>query len=74
AVKEDLGPINGTIGGTTTSLIGLDKLNGVQAVIGSNPGQVTLTATAPTGFTINADGTITVSAGVKKGNYDIEYT
>ncbi|WDF60387.1 HYR domain-containing protein [Flavobacterium sp. KACC 22758] len=74
AVKEDLGPINGTIGGTTTSLIGLDKLNGVQAVIGSNPGQVTLTATAPTGFTINTDGTITVSAGVKKGNYDIEYT
>ena len=74
AVKEDLGPINGTIGGTTTSLIGLDKLNGVQAVIGSNPGQVTLTAAAPTGFTINADGTITVSAGVKKGNYDIEYT
>ncbi|MCP2027053.1 putative repeat protein (TIGR01451 family)/gliding motility-associated-like protein [Flavobacterium sp. HSC-32F16] len=74
AIKEDLGPINGTIGGTTTSLIGLDKLNGVQAVIGSNPGQVTLTATAPTGFTINANGTITVSAGVKKGNYDIEYT
>ncbi|WP_289664919.1 HYR domain-containing protein [Flavobacterium panacagri] len=75
AVKEDLGPINGTIGGTTTSLIASDKLNGVQAVIGSNPGQVTLTAAnVPAGFTVNADGTITVSKGVKKGNYDIEYT
>ncbi|WP_123907060.1 gliding motility-associated C-terminal domain-containing protein, partial [Flavobacterium johnsoniae] len=74
AVKENLGPINGTIGGTTTSLIASDKLNGLQAVIGANPGQLTLTATTPTGLTINSDGTITVSAGVKAGNYDVEYT
>ena len=75
AVKETLGPINGTHGGTTTSLIASDKLNGVQAVIGSNPGEVTLTGTAPTGLTINTtDGTVTVSAGVKAGSYDVEYT
>ncbi|OCB68413.1 hypothetical protein B0A79_07085, partial [Flavobacterium piscis] len=75
AVQENLGPINGTIGGTTTSLIASDKLNGVQAVIGSNPGEVTLTGTAPAGLTINTtDGTVTVSAGVKEGSYDVEYT
>ncbi|MFH7005787.1 hypothetical protein, partial [Flavobacterium bizetiae] len=66
AVKETLGPINGSTGGKTTSLIASDKLNTLQAVIGSNPGQVTLTGTAPTGLTINTtDGTVTVSAGVK---------
>ncbi|MFH7005794.1 hypothetical protein, partial [Flavobacterium bizetiae] len=49
--------------------------NTLQAVIGSNPGQVTLTGTAPTGLTINTtDGTVTVSAGVKAGSYDVEYT
>ncbi|QDW20134.1 gliding motility-associated C-terminal domain-containing protein [Flavobacterium sp. KBS0721] len=74
AVKENLGPINGTIGGTTTSLIASDKLNGVQAVIGSNPGEVTLTGTAPAGLTVNTDGTVTVNAGVKAGSYDVEYT
>ncbi|WP_345143006.1 HYR domain-containing protein [Flavobacterium ginsengiterrae] len=73
AVKETLGPINGSVGGTTTSLIASDKLNGVQAVIGSNPGEVTLTGTAPAGLTINADGTITVAKGVKEGNYDVTY-
>ncbi|MFH7005786.1 hypothetical protein, partial [Flavobacterium bizetiae] len=40
AVKETLGPINGSTGGKTTSLIASDKLNTLQAVIGSNPGQV----------------------------------
>ena len=75
AVKENLGPINGTISGKTTSLIASDKLNGVQAVIGSAPGEVTLTGTAPAGLTINTtDGTVTVSAGVKAGSYDVEYT
>ena len=70
-----MGPINGTIGGKTTSLIASDKLNGIQAVIGSNPGEVTLTGTAPAGLTINTtDGTVTVSAGVKAGSYDVEYT
>ncbi|MBF4488271.1 hypothetical protein IRZ78_26045, partial [Flavobacterium sp. CSZ] len=75
AVKENLGPINGSTGGSTTSLIASDTLNGVQAVIGSNPGEVTLRATAPTGFTVNpTDGTVRVSAGVKAGSYDVEYT
>ena len=70
-----MGPINGSTGGKTTSLIASDELNNIQAVIGSNPGQVTLTATAPTGFTVNTtDGTVTVSAGVKAGSYDVEYT
>ncbi|CAM3626591.1 gliding motility-associated C-terminal domain-containing protein [Flavobacterium chungbukense] len=74
AVKENLGPINGSIGGTTASLIGSDKLNGVQAVIGTNAGEVALTGTAPAGLTVNSDGTVTVSKGVKAGDYDVEYT
>ncbi|MBB4800211.1 gliding motility-associated-like protein [Flavobacterium nitrogenifigens] len=74
AVKENLGPINGSIGGTTSSLIASDKLNGVQAVIGTAPGEVTLTGTAPAGLTVNSDGTVTVGKGVKEGSYDVEYT
>ncbi|WP_123947462.1 T9SS type B sorting domain-containing protein [Flavobacterium reichenbachii] len=74
AVKENLGPVNGSIGGTTSSLIAGDTFNGAQAVIGSATGEVTLTGTAPTGLTINANGTITVNAGTKAGDYDVTYT
>jgi hypothetical protein len=57
-------PYTGGIGGTTTSVLNNDTLNGVIL----NPADVnlTLSGTAPTGFVLN--GTITVSAQVS-GTY-----
>lgn len=76
AVAETLMPsINGSIGGTTTvSVIDNDTLNGNPVVIGTQNGQVKLTAVnVPAGFTLNADGTVTVAANTASGVYDIEY-
>ncbi|MBZ4037913.1 hypothetical protein K6T82_24430, partial [Flavobacterium sp. 17A] len=58
AVADALGTINGNTGGTTTlSLINSDTLNAVQAVIGSNPGQVKIEGVnLPTGISIANDG------------------
>ncbi|WP_343618652.1 gliding motility-associated C-terminal domain-containing protein, partial [Flavobacterium sp.] len=77
AVAETLTPsINGSIGGTTTtSVISGDTLNGVQAVIGTNSGQVKLTGiNIPAGFALNADGTVTVAPNTPAGIYDIQYS
>ncbi|MBZ4036812.1 gliding motility-associated C-terminal domain-containing protein, partial [Flavobacterium sp. 17A] len=77
AVGETLVPsINGSVGGTTTdSVIAGDTLNGVQVVIGTNPGQVKLTGVnVPSGLTLNADGTITVAPNTPSGIYDVEYS
>ena len=75
AVTETTTSINGNIGGTTASLITNDTLNGNPAVIGTNPGQVKLTGiTVPAGLTLNADGTVTVSANTPAGNYNVEYS
>uniref|UniRef100_UPI0034D95C45 T9SS type B sorting domain-containing protein n=1 Tax=Flavobacterium anhuiense TaxID=459526 RepID=UPI0034D95C45 len=75
AVIDTITPINGNIGGTTVSLIGNDTLNGNQAVIGTNSGEVTINivGTLPSGLTLNANGTITVAPGTPKGNYSVEY-
>ncbi|WP_119789299.1 Ig-like domain-containing protein [Flavobacterium anhuiense] len=75
AVIDTITPINGNIGGTTVSLIGNDILNGNQAVIGTNSGEVTINivGTLPSGLTLNANGTITVAPGTPKGNYSVEY-
>ena len=63
-----------TAGDTTSSVITNDILNGSVAVIGTNPGQVTLTGvTVPTGLTLNANGTITVAAGTPSGTYTLTY-
>ncbi|MFV8324262.1 hypothetical protein ACNQGI_15260, partial [Flavobacterium sp. LS2R12] len=61
-------------GTNTPSVIGNDKLNGVQAVIGTAPGQVTLTSTPNGPLTMNADGTITVASSTPVGSYPITYT
>ncbi|MFV8322800.1 ice-binding family protein, partial [Flavobacterium sp. LS2R12] len=61
-------------GTNTPSVIGNDKLNGVQAVIGTAPGQVTLTSTPNGPLTMNADGTITVASNTPVGSYPITYT
>ncbi|MFZ3576290.1 Ig-like domain-containing protein, partial [Tenacibaculum finnmarkense] len=43
-------------------------------VIGTNPGQVTLTGTiVPNEVTLNSDGTITVNAGAPSGTYEVTY-
>ncbi|WP_433780055.1 gliding motility-associated C-terminal domain-containing protein [Flavobacterium anhuiense] len=75
AVIDTITPINGNIGGTTASLIGNDTLNGNQAVIGTNSGEVTINivGTLPSGLTLNANGTITVSPATPKGDYNVEY-
>ena len=54
-------PISG--GNDTPSVVNNDTLDGSgPVVIGTNPGEVTLTGvTVPTGLTLNADGTITVN-------------
>ncbi|WP_370455693.1 beta strand repeat-containing protein, partial [Flavobacterium sp. LC2016-23] len=77
AVADNLGSINGNAGGiTTVSLIAGDTVNGAQAVIGTNPGEVKLTVTTPipTGLTINTNGTVTVAANTPAGSYNLEYT
>jgi hypothetical protein len=60
-------PYTGGIGETTTSVLNNDTLNGVIL----NPADVnlTLSGTAPTGFVLNSNGTITVPAGQVSGTY-----
>jgi gliding motility-associated-like protein len=66
--------VNGVVGGTTESLIANDTLNGSPVVIGTKPGNVTLSeVTLPAGFILNADGTVTVPANTPAGNYNLEY-
>ncbi len=75
AVNDSSAAINGVIGGITPSVITNDTLDGSPVVIGTNPGQVTLTGlTVPTGFTLNANGTITIAAGLASGTYSVIYT
>jgi gliding motility-associated-like protein len=75
AVTETTASINGNTGGTTISLVNNDTLNGNPVVIGTNPGEVKLTGiTVPTGFVLNADGTVTVPANTPAGNYNVEYS
>ncbi|WP_213196748.1 DUF11 domain-containing protein [Cloacibacterium caeni] len=73
-----------TPGTSTTSVIANDKNNsGTAAVIGTGAGQVSIrtatdatgtTGAWPAGFTLNADGTITVAAGTAAGSYTLYYT
>lgn len=72
AVADMLTVLSGT---TTSSLIANDTLNGNPAVIGLNPGDVTLTSTPTVQFSINpTTGVITVSPNTPAGNYPITYT
>ncbi|WP_152909156.1 Ig-like domain-containing protein [Chryseobacterium sp. Hurlbut01] len=58
-------------GGTTASVLVNDTYNGNPAT----PADVTVTEVGnlPTGFVVNADGTITVAAGTQDGTYNVEY-
>ncbi|MGJ1497817.1 DUF7507 domain-containing protein, partial [Sphingobacterium spiritivorum] len=64
--------INGKDGGSTTSVLDNDQLNGKPVV----PAEVKLTpGTSPNkGITMNPDGTITVSPGTPAGNYEYPYS
>jgi hypothetical protein len=62
------------VGGATTSLTLNDRLGGVPVVIGTAPGDVTLSGvTVPTGLTLNANGTVTVAPNTPTGNYSLTY-
>ena len=75
AVTDTTTAVNGLTGGTTsTSLTSNDTLNGAQVVIGSVPGNITLSGvTVPTGLTLNANGTVTVAPNTPAGNYSVTY-
>ncbi|MDP5028442.1 MAG: gliding motility-associated C-terminal domain-containing protein, partial [Flavobacterium sp.] len=71
AVADTYGPINGYTGATTASVLANDTLNGVVVT----PSEITLTGvTVPTGFTLNADGTISVASGTPAGTYTVTYS
>ncbi len=71
AVDDSYSSINGYTGSTTASVLANDTLNG--AVV--NPSQIILTpVTVPSGFTLNADGTITIASGISAGTYTVTYS
>ena len=70
--NDDVATVSSTTGGTTSSVLTNDKLNGIP-----NPSvsSVTLTWTTatPTGFTLNPNGTITIAPNTPAGTYTISY-
>ncbi|PCH76091.1 MAG: hypothetical protein COB98_07185, partial [Flavobacteriaceae bacterium] len=65
-------PITG--GDSTPDITDNDTLDGSPVVIGTNPGEITLTGiSVPSGLTLNPDGTITVAVGTPSGSYEIDY-
>jgi hypothetical protein len=74
AVVDTTVAVNGLTGGTSTALTSNDTLNGSPVVIGTAPGNVTLTGTTvPTGLTLNANGTVTIAPNTPAGNYSLTY-
>ncbi len=65
-------PITG--GESTIDITDNDTLDENPVVLGTNPGEVTLSGvTVPSGLTLNTDGTITVAEGTPSGTYEVEY-
>jgi hypothetical protein len=60
--------------GLTPSVINNDTLNGNQAIIGTNPGEVTLSSTPNQQLLIHSNGAISVLLGTPSGTYTIQYT
>jgi large repetitive protein len=71
AVDDSYSSINGYTGSTTASVLGNDTLNGVVV----NPSEIIVTpVTVPSGFTLNADGTISIASGISAGTYTVTYS
>ena len=70
--NDDVATVSSTTGGTTSSVLTNDKLNGVP-----NPSVSSVTLTwntaTPTGFTLNPNGTITIAPNTPAGTYTISY-
>ena len=74
AVADATTEVNGLTGGVTTSLTLNDRLGGVPIIIGTTPGDVTLSGlTVPTGLVLNTNGTVTVAPNTAAGNYSLTY-
>jgi hypothetical protein len=74
ANEDTTNPVNGSTGGTTTSLTTNDILNGDPVVIGTDPGNVILTGlNVPPGFTLNPDGTVSIPPSTPAGDYPLTY-
>ncbi|SHG30532.1 conserved repeat domain-containing protein [Flavobacterium segetis] len=74
AVAETAAAVNESTGGTTTALTSNDTYNGTAVVIGTAPGNVTLSGiTVPTGLTLNLNGTVTIAPNTLAGNYNVTY-
>jgi gliding motility-associated-like protein len=70
ANDDTFGPINGTDGGTTASVLNNDELNGTTL----DPDDVTLTLiSGDAGLTLNGDGTVTVDGDLPAGTYTLTY-
>jgi len=72
ATNDTPAPINGTTGGTISTVFANDTLNGLPFL----PADVTLTTSTvlPTGVTLNTDGTITVDPNTTPGTYPVTYS
>ena len=79
AAAETFPPVNGTLGGMTTSVLDGDMLNGAPV----DPADITLTTGAildpngnpSTALTLDpATGVITIAPGTPAGTYTVEYT
>ena len=71
AVADTFNSINGYTGGTTSSVLNNDLLNGELLV----PSKVILSGVSvPSGFVLNANGTITIPAGTVAGSYTLTYS
>ncbi len=63
-------PITG--GESTADITDNDTLDGIAIVLGTDPGEVTLSeVTVPSGLTLNTDGTITVFEGTPSGKWSL---
>jgi len=70
--NDDVATVSSTTGGTTSSVLTNDKLNGVPSPSISSV-TLTWTTATPTGFTLNPNGTITIAPNTPAGTYTISY-
>ena len=78
ADADDFGTVVNLVDVTTPSVFDGDSFNGSPIVVDpvtGLPTEITLlpVGTVPSGLTLNADGTITISAGTQPGEYEVIY-